>query len=192
MLAAESKVRPYRTYEYDWSPELDEAGTVSDTGKFSIQTQRITAPATRPLSKTFKRAGLKEGDDDPLWEEDEILTKLRDAQKALLEAQKKHKENSDSCLRAALEQKEKAVQESDNPKSATKAAAAVELLIWKHRMFESYAKIKRVTKPGTGGGLQRVDVPKRDKNGNVIHDLDGKEGREVLLKVKDIHKVILE
>jgi hypothetical protein len=26
MLAAESKVHPYRTYEYDWSPELDEAG----------------------------------------------------------------------------------------------------------------------------------------------------------------------
>jgi hypothetical protein len=26
MLAAESKVRTYRMYEYDWSPELDEAG----------------------------------------------------------------------------------------------------------------------------------------------------------------------
>jgi hypothetical protein len=109
-----------------------------------------------------------------------------------LEAQKKHKENSNACLRAALEQKEKAVRESDNPKSAKKAAAVVELLIPKHRTFESYAKIKRVTKPGTGGGLQRVDVPKRDENGNVIHNLDRKEGREVLLEVKDIHKVILE
>jgi hypothetical protein len=37
-----------------------------------------------------------------------------------------------------------------------------------------------------------VDVPKRDENGNVIRDLDGKEGREVLLEVEDIHKVILE
>jgi hypothetical protein len=26
MLAAESKVHPYRMYKYDWSPELDEAG----------------------------------------------------------------------------------------------------------------------------------------------------------------------
>jgi hypothetical protein len=26
MLAAESKVHPYKTYEYDWSPELDQAG----------------------------------------------------------------------------------------------------------------------------------------------------------------------
>jgi hypothetical protein len=37
-----------------------------------------------------------------------------------------------------------------------------------------------------------VDVPKRDENGNVIRDLDGNEGREVLLEVKDIHRVILE
>jgi len=49
-----------------------------------------------------------------------------------------------------------------------------------------------VTKPGTGGGLQRVGVPKRDENGNVIRDLDGNEGREVLLEVEDIHKAILE
>ncbi len=84
------------------------------------------------------------------------------------------------------------MRESDNPKSAKKGAAAVESLIRKHRTFESYAKIKRVTKPGTGGGLQHVDVPKRDKNGNVICDLDGNEGREVLLEVEDIHKVILE
>jgi hypothetical protein len=52
------------------------------------------------------------------------------------------------------------VRESDNPKSAKKGAAAVESLIRKHQTFESYAKIKRVTKPGTGGGLQHVDVPK--------------------------------
>jgi hypothetical protein len=146
----------------------------------------------KALSKTFKRAGLKEGDDDPLWEEDKILTKLREAWEALSEAQKKHKENSDACLRAALEQKEKAVQESNNPRSAKKATAAVESLIWKHRTFESYGKIKQVTKPGTGSGLQHVDVPKQDENGNVIRDLDGNEGREVLLEVKDIHRVILE
>jgi hypothetical protein len=96
----------------------------------------------KALSKTFKRAGLKEGNDDPLWEEDKILTKLREAQKVLWEAHKKHKENSDACLQAALEQKEKAVRESNNPKSAKKAAAAVESLIWKHQTFESYAKIK--------------------------------------------------
>jgi hypothetical protein len=86
----------------------------------------------KALSKTFKRAGLKEGDDDPLWEEDKILAKLKEARKALSEAQKKHKENSDACLRAALEEKKKAVRDSDNPKSAKKAAAAVESLIRKH------------------------------------------------------------
>jgi hypothetical protein len=85
---------------------------------------------------------LKEGDDDPLWDRDKILTKLKEARRDLTAAQKKHRENSDACLRAALEQKEKAVQDSDDPKIAKKAAAAVESLIWKHRTLESYAKIK--------------------------------------------------
>jgi hypothetical protein len=74
---------------------LTKWGTVSDTGEFGIQTQHTSHKA---LSKTFKRAGLKEDDDHPLWEEDKILTKLWEARKALLEAQKKHKENSDACL----------------------------------------------------------------------------------------------
>jgi hypothetical protein len=41
---------------------------------------------------------LKERDDNPLWEEDKILSKLKEAQKDLMAAQKKHKENSDACL----------------------------------------------------------------------------------------------
>jgi hypothetical protein len=49
-----------------------------------------------------------------------------------------------------------------------------------------------VTKSGTGGGLQRVDVPKRDEDGNVVQDQEGNEVREVLLEVEDIHKAILE
>jgi hypothetical protein len=48
---------------------------------------------------------------------------------------------------------------------AKKAAAMVEALIWQHRTLESYAKIKQVTKPGTGGGLQCVDMPKHEEDG---------------------------
>jgi hypothetical protein len=40
--------------------------------------------------------------------------------------------------------------------------------------------------------LQRVDVPKRDDNGNVIRNEAGKEVREVILEVDEIHKAILE
>jgi hypothetical protein len=43
-----------------------------------------------------------------------------------------------------------------------------------------------------GSGLQRVDVPKRDEDGNVVQDQEGNEVREVLLEVEDIHKAILE
>jgi hypothetical protein len=41
-----------------------------------------------------------------------------------------------------LEHKEKTVQESDDPKMAKKAAAAVEALIQQHQTLESYTKIK--------------------------------------------------
>jgi hypothetical protein len=46
-------------------------------------------------------------------------------------------------------------------------------------------------KPSTGGGLQRVDIPKHNEDGNVILDEDGKEVREVLLEIEAIHKVLL-
>jgi hypothetical protein len=146
----------------------------------------------KALSTISKRANLKEGDDDPLWDEDKTLTKLKEARKDLTAAQKKHRENSEACLQTALEQKEKAVRDSDDPRIAKKAAAAVESLIRKHRTFESYAKIKQVTKSGMGGGLQQVDMPKRDEDGNVVQDQEGNEVREVLLEVEDIHKAILE
>jgi hypothetical protein len=43
-----------------------------------------------------------------------------------------------------------------------------------------------------GGGLQQVDVPKQDEDGNVVQDQEGNEVREVLLEVEDIHKAVLE
>jgi hypothetical protein len=76
MLAAESKVHPYRTYEYDWSLELDEAGYHLRYWRVRYSDTKNNSTSHKGLSKTFKRAGLKEGDDDPLWEEDKILTKL--------------------------------------------------------------------------------------------------------------------
>ena len=36
-----------------------------------------------------------------------------------------------------------------------------------------------------------MDIPKRDKDGNIILDEDGKEVWEVLLEIKAIHKVLL-
>jgi hypothetical protein len=33
----------------------------------------------KTLSTISKRANLKEGDDDPLWDRDKILTKLKEA-----------------------------------------------------------------------------------------------------------------
>jgi hypothetical protein len=70
--------------------------------------------------------------------------------------------------------------------------AAIETVIRKHPTQESYNWIWNVTSPNSGGGLQRVDVPKRDDNGNVIRNEAGEEVCEVLLEVDKIHKAILE
>jgi hypothetical protein len=103
------------------------------------------------LSHLFKRAGLKERDDDVLWEVDKILEQLWLACKELKAAQKSHKENNDAGLKKSLEEQEKRAWESDDPEEAKKVVAALENLIQKHRMQESYSRIKYVFKPSQGG-----------------------------------------
>jgi hypothetical protein len=84
------------------------------------------------------------------------------------------------------------VKEAEDSAKAKKAAAAIESVIRKHQTQESYNRIRQVTRPNSGGGLQRVDVPKRNDDGNVLRSVDGEEIREVLLEVDDIHKALLE
>jgi hypothetical protein len=135
---------------------------------------------------------MKEGDDDVSWTAVEVLEQLNVARKTLREAQCQHKENRDKGLQRALEQQEGLVKDSDDPHEAKKAAKAIESLIRRHRTHETYAKIKRAMKQGAGGGLQWVDVPKRDEEGNIEQDDEGRDRREVLLEVDDIHRAILE
>jgi hypothetical protein len=84
------------------------------------------------------------------------------------------------------------VRDADDPKAAKKVTVAVEAHIQKHRTQESYTRIKNVMQPHSGGGLQCVDVPKRDEKGDVVRNADGTESCKVLLEVADIHKAILE
>lgn len=69
-------------------------------------------------------------------------------------------QNHDKALRNALKEKVKEVENANDPKEANNVAAAIESLICKHHMPESYTQIKRVTRPHSGGGKQQVDVPK--------------------------------
>lgn len=50
----------------------------------------------KALGKCFKRAGLKDENDDPIWDCDKVLEKLNEARAALKESQKKHQENHDA------------------------------------------------------------------------------------------------
>ena len=112
------------------------------------------------LSQLFKWVGLKDWDNDVLWDLDKILEKLCQARKELKGAQKKHRENRDAGLKEDLEEKEKKAQESDDPKVAKKAAAAVDALIRKHRMQESYSRIKYVSNPVLGVGFNVSTFPR--------------------------------
>lgn len=191
MLAAEYKVRPSKHFKYEWSVELDEAGYCLRYWRVRYSDVKNNSTSHKALGHIFKRAGLTDGDDDPLWELEKILEKLKAARAVLKVAQKLHRDKRDECLKQALERHEATVRDSDDPKATKKAAAAVESIIRQNRTLESYARIKRVTKPGSGSGLQRVDVPKHEADGRIVQDEDGKEVREVLLEVADIHKAIL-
>jgi hypothetical protein len=146
----------------------------------------------KALGRSFKRAALANSYDNPSWDADTVFEKLREARATLKAAQKMHWENRDAGLRKALEEQEEKAKDADDPKAANNTAAAVEALIRKHRTQESYTRIKNVMQPNSGGGLQRVDVPKRDKQGEVVRDADGMESCKVLLEVDDSHKAILE
>jgi hypothetical protein len=59
------------------------------------------------------RVGLKDDDDDPSWDMDKVLDTLKAAQSTLQAAQTKHRENHDTCLCDALEEKEKEINSLD-------------------------------------------------------------------------------
>jgi hypothetical protein len=67
------------------------------------------------------------------------------------------------------------------------------VIIWAERQQESYDRIKRIFKyTAWGGGLQRVDIPMQDTDGNIMTDGEGKPILEVLLKADDIYNALME
>ena len=187
-----SGLRTSKESKHEWSVTLDRARYSLRYWQVWYSDLKNNSTSHMALGRIFKWAGLKDGDNDPLWDLEKVLEKLKAAQAALKVAQKQHKDNQDECLKGALEHQLRLLsRELDEPKAAKKAAAVVESIIRQHWTLESYARIKWVTKPGSGGGLQWVNVPKRDDDGNATQDEDGKEVREVLLEVDEIHKAIL-
>jgi hypothetical protein len=154
MLLDECKVHPYQTFKYKWSPELDKAGFCLRYWRVRYSYIKNNSTSHKALTRCFTRAGLKDKDDDPSWDMDKVLDKLKVARSTLQTAQTKHRENHDKYLCDALEEKEKEVKDADNPKKEKKDAAAIESLIQKHQTEESYKCIKQVTHPNLGGGLQ--------------------------------------
>jgi hypothetical protein len=59
-------------------------------------------------------------------------------------------------------------------------------LIQKHKTQDLYSHIKDVFRPGQSSGLQWVDIPKLDSNGNMLTDRNGYVICEVFLDAEDI------
>jgi hypothetical protein len=105
---------------------------------------------------------------------------------------KKNTKNHHAGLNKAIEEREKQAKESNYLQATKKAAAVAETILCKCQTQALYTHIKQVFKPGTGGGLQQVDIPAVNPDGKAMKDGEGNEIREVLLEVDDIHKAIIE
>jgi len=122
-----------------------------------------------------------------------VKAKLCAATKELKEIQKQDRQKRDESLRHRLQEAEENAQELDDPQAAQKAAKSVEAIIRGERRKASYDKIRQAIKPtNMSKGLDRLDVPKKDLNGHIVHDSDGTEMRKILLEADDIHKALLE
>lgn len=192
-LAASRKIKPKRS-EFEWSEALDQAGMRHRFWKIRESDCRANSTSHRALSNIIDRCGFTESEEDVLAPKTlEELKKLKnDAFSELKAAQRAHRKNHDDDLNKRLEEARKKVRDAEDPKEAKKAVTAIETIIRSGRRAESYARIKRVTKPpSSSGGLDRLDVPMRDPDGNIIYDEEGKEKREILLEVNTIHKALL-
>lgn len=83
MLAAECKVCPSMEFKYEWSVTLDRAGHCVQYWQVQYSDLKNNSTSHLALGRIFKQAGLKDGDDDPLWDLEKVLEKLKAARAAL-------------------------------------------------------------------------------------------------------------
>ena len=79
MLAAECKVRASRYFKYEWSPELDMAGYHLRYWQIQYSDVKNNSTSHKALGRCATRAELPEDDDDPSWDIDKVLEKLKEA-----------------------------------------------------------------------------------------------------------------
>jgi hypothetical protein len=145
------------------------------------------------LARLWERATIKEEDDDNSWDLDTVLARLRAARTELKDVQCKCREKRDESLCQQLEEEEKKARDSEDGDVAANTAKRIEAIIQSERQQASYTRIKQVFKNlAFGGGLQHLDVPKRDLSGVVLIQEDGTPIQEILLEVDDIHWALLE
>jgi hypothetical protein len=78
-LMDECKSHPYRTFKYEWSPELDKAGYCLRYWRVRYSDVKNNNTSHKALASCFTQAGLREKDDDPSWDMDKVLDKLKAA-----------------------------------------------------------------------------------------------------------------
>jgi hypothetical protein len=99
-------------------PELDKAGYSLQYWRVQYSEIKNNSTSYKALASCFTRAGLKDEDDDPTWDMEKVLDKLKAIRTKLHAALTKHRENDNKCLHDALEEKEKEIKDADDPKKA--------------------------------------------------------------------------
>jgi hypothetical protein len=117
---------------------------------------------------------LEEQDDNLTWGEEDILRKLTEAQKDIKEIQQKSRDQRDKGLKCRLEEEENLSRTSTNPNAPSKTAKKIEAILCSEQQQDTYTQIKQVFQErDVRGGLQRVDVPKRDSSRETQTTPDG-------------------
>jgi hypothetical protein len=191
MVSSESKIRK-KHFKYEWSVALDQAGYRVCYWRTHYSDMKNCSSSPMAIARLKQRAALQESDDDMAWNLDQVLQQLKMARAELKEIQHQSRKKRDESLRQCLHEEEAKSMDSMDPHAAEKTAKKIEAIIQSEHQQASYTRIKQVFKPtASGGGLQRLDIPKTE-NGRVVQDTNGKPLQEVLLEVDDIHWALLE
>ena len=130
-------------------------------------------------------------DEKPLLQQ-EVQDIVNQVKANLKVIQKQHKKNQDDSLQKCLKEVEEKAKESEDPKAAKKATKSIEAIIWSEWHQEWYDRIKQAIKGlDFSAGLDRLYVPKLTSPNQGTHELAPKD-HEILLKMEDIHKALLE
>lgn len=86
-------------FKFEWSVALDQAGYRVRYWRTRLSDIRNNSSSPTALSRITKHASIKDGDDDPTWESNKVLEKLKHSWAELKAIQKQDRQARDAELK---------------------------------------------------------------------------------------------